>query len=127
MSSRQRKWAHEAYQQVVNYRGHELEKKIRTLCMKAPSLIHQSGLAQAVVFLRAREGKVGQNFVDMLASVLRQTRGDMKDGAQLQTRALSIADLNEYMALTQDVSDVAAWLRRFAQIELKQEESSDVQ
>lgn len=127
MSSRQRKWAHEAYQQVAHYKGHELEKKIRTLCMKAPSLLHQSGLAQAVVFLRAREAQVGQTFADMLAMVLHQTRGDMTSGAKLQEQALGIDDLSEYMALTQDVSDVAAWLRRFAQIELKAEESNNAE
>lgn len=124
--SRQRTWAAAAHAEVIKVRDTDDQSKIRTLCMKTPSLIHQSGLAQAIVFLRSRE-KNGKDFVDMLARVLATTRDGVNRGDDLQKLALGEGDLSAYMALTQDVSDVAAWLRRFAQIELKEDESGEQQ
>ena len=125
--SRQRTWAAAAHAEVMKVRDTNDQGKIHTLCMKTPSLIHQSGLAQAVVFLRSREKNIGKDFVDMLARVLATTRDGVNNGDKLQKLALGEADLSAYMALTQDVSDVAAWLRRFAQIELKEDESGEQQ
>ena len=104
--------------------------------MKTPNLIHQSGLAQAVVFLRSREKKIGETFVNALASekkigetfvnalasVYSKANPSVKSGEALMKMALTEASLQSYMVLTADVADVAAWMRRFAQIELKQEE-----
>lgn len=125
--SRQRTWAAATHAEVMKIKGSDNESKLRTLCMKTPSLIHQSGLAQAIVFLRSRDKKIGQDFVDMLARVLATTRDNVNTGEKLQKMALGEGDLSAYMALTQDVSDVAAWLRRFAQIELKEDESGEQQ
>jgi len=116
--SRQRVWAAAAHDEVTKFRNGD-EAKLRTLCMKTPSLIHQSGLAQALVFLRSRDKEIGKGFVDALARVLSKTRSEASSGKKLQDLALGEGDLSSYMALTQDVSDVAAWMRRFAQIELK--------
>src|SRR5690554_2797521 len=116
MMSRQRTWAAAAHAEVMKIKGSDNESKLRTLCMKTPSLIHQSGLAQAIVFLRSRDKKIGECYVNTLASVLVKTREDVGSGEELQKQALGETDLSAYMALTQDVSDVAAWLRRFAQI-----------
>lgn len=123
--SRQRTWAAEAHAEVMKVARTSDQGKIRTLCMKTPSLIHQSGLAQAIVFLRSREKGIGKDFVDMLARVLGTTREGVNSGEKLQKMALGEGDLSAYMALTQDVSDVAAWLRRFAQIELKEDENGE--
>ena len=111
--SRQREWAAKAHEAVLKFKDSNDTAKLRTLCMKTPGIIHQSGLAQALVFLQSRETEIGQKFVTELAKVYG------KDAAALQKQALEEKDLNRYMALTADISDVAAWFRRFAQIELK--------
>jgi CRISPR/Cas system CMR-associated protein Cmr5 small subunit len=112
--SRQREQAARVHERVRGYKGNG-EAKLRTLCMKTPALIHQSGLAQALVFLRSRDGEHGERFVADLAHGL--GRSDVKTGDALIKKALQ-TPMTEYMVLTASVADVAAWFRRFAQIEL---------
>jgi CRISPR-associated protein Cmr5 len=113
--SRQRTYAHRAHKivtdKVESASGDDLAK-FRTLCMKSPALIQQSGLAQALTFLLARE-KQGKKFVEALASAWNQ-----QDDKQLHQAALSTEGLLEYMKLTREIIDVAIWFRRFAQIEI---------
>lgn len=112
--SRQRKQAARAHERVLGYKGGS-EAKLRTLCMKTPSLIHQSGLAQALVFLQSRDDN-GKRFVNDLAYALNHPKCDTGDA--LIKRALN-EPMVEYMVLTAAVADVSAWFRRFAQIELE--------
>ena len=121
--SRQQQWAAAAHKQVKAFAGDKDAAKLKTLCMKAPGLIHQSGLAQALAFLRSRDGIIGKTFVDAIADVYAAGKGGTQDN--LVNRALTTDDLAAYMALTADVADVAAWMRRFAQIELKGVDEAD--
>ncbi len=125
--SRQRAWAAEAHKQVLSFANADIKtrKKFRTLCMKTPSIIHQSGLAQAIVFLRSRDGVIGEKFVDAIAAVLHTTRKDLANGEALQRKALTTGELEAYIMLTSEVSDVSGWFRRFAQIEIEADDSND--
>jgi hypothetical protein len=75
-----------------------------------PGLIQQAGLVQALVFMQSREKELGKGFVADLERVL-EMRQLLKDAQE--------AKLAQYLALTNDVSQVALWFRRFAQIELQ--------
>ncbi len=113
--TRQQEWAKHAHARVVRHRDQSDEKRYSTLCMKAPSLIRQAGLIQAVAFLRTRDAE-GLAFVDDLATGLGLTGGQtLQDNAHR-------ADLPQYMALSRNVSALAVWFRRFAQAELQQDE-----
>lgn len=88
--------------------------KYRTCCHKMPGLLHQSGLLQSLVFVVARDAH-GERYVDDLAVALGH-RGHLA----LIERAQK-AKLPEYVALTDEVADLAQWFRRFAQIQLGEE------
>ncbi len=121
--TRQQKWAKEALKRVQAYQGPD-EKKYRTLCMRTPALIQQSGLVQALAFLRARDGEEGKRFCSDLAAVYAPEQAAKGDpGERLQTLAQSTDALLAYMTLTRDLIDVAIWMRRFAQAELKSDEN----
>lgn len=88
----------------------------RTIAMKGPTLIQQSGLVQTVAFLRSRKEAALRGYADNLATLL-----DRKDGAALFADARD-ADLASYLALTRRAIEAATWLRRFAQIAYQQQQ-----
>lgn len=92
--------------------------KLKTLCMKTPALLQQSGLAQTVVFLRSREvkGGVGETYVEHLVATMGSE--GIRTTLDLQRCAIEGKDLAAYIALTNEAQNAAAWIRRFAQIEL---------
>ena len=102
----------------------ERNKKFKTLCMKTPAMLAQSGLAQTVTFLRAREVRqgIGESFTGHLVDVL-GIKG-IRSARDLQTRAIE-ADLAEYMELSVSVSHALLWMRRFAQVEMAQIQGDD--
>ena len=112
MRTRAQDWSKRSFEAVSAQKG-DVTGKYRTACMRMPGLIHQSGLLQAVVFVLARDEQ-GERYVTDVAGAL--TPGE--DHAALIARAQS-AGLAEYLALTRDVLEVTQWLRRFAQIELR--------
>lgn len=122
--TRQQKWAAGALERVKEYHDAPREQQYRTLCMKMPVLIHQSGLVQALAFVRARsdpkKGDVGKAFCSDLARVY-GNHAAQDPGATLSTDAQG-APLPRYLLLTRDVIAVATWFRRFAQSELKKPE-----
>ncbi len=114
MSTRQQRWSLAAHSAVKGFRakGDDAKKKLKTFCMKTPALIQRSGTVQALAFLLSRKGH-GSDMADSLAKTL----GSAKSGNELLERAQKM-DLPDYLALTRDLLEVAAWFRRFAQIEL---------
>ncbi len=107
--TRQQRWAQHAFD-CVRAAGNLGNAKYETHCMKAPALIRQAGLVQALAFLRTR-GDEGSRFVENLARGL-----GLPDGAALLQRA-RMAPLPEYMALSRDAASLAVWFRRFVQAE----------
>ncbi|GMV43316.1 MAG: hypothetical protein AMXMBFR64_50320 [Myxococcales bacterium] len=115
--TRQQKWSVEAHKYVLAKKEDGAKAKYNTFCRKMPSIIQQGGLVQALVFVLARGGDVGKGFVGDLA----KTYGAAGEDALLK-RAQD-AELADYLALSRDLIDVAVWFRRFAQIELGDEEA----
>ena len=101
-----------------------LAKDYKPRAMGFPTMVLQSGLAQAVGFLAAKsskdgKGKAYQQYFDDLAKVT----GYPNSAALLQD-ALK-ADLPRYRLLTRDVLDAAVWLKRFCQSLIEEKEDSD--
>lgn len=116
--TRQQQWAKETLKRVGNQKGKATESKYRTLCMKLPSLLKQSGILQSLAFMRARD-EIGKQFCDELAQVYGVPKeGEQSAGEVLQKRAQR-AELNEYLVLSRDLIAVSVWFRRFAQAELR--------
>jgi CRISPR-associated protein Cmr5 len=105
--TRQQKWAQHAFERV---QAKEKNAKYETLCMKAPSLIRQAGLVQALAFLNTR-GNEGARLVLDFANGLGHT-----DSASFLARVRKAA-LPEYMALSRDTASLAVWFRRVVQAE----------
>jgi|GEM_PF-2512654 len=124
MPTRAQGWSALAYQKVSGEKvqgDQAATSKYKTSCMKMPSLIHQSGVLQALVFQVARD-KHGERYVDHLAQAW--FGQDTANHRTLIEHAQRL-ELRPYMALTRDLSEVAQWFRRFAQIELKDVEEDD--
>ncbi len=97
----------------------ELNGKFKTLCMKSPSVLIRSGLAQSITYLRSRNdtnnnNKYGDTYLEHLIDVLGRKNTSV---AKFQDVVLD-AKIGEYMALTHSVQDAMIWLRRFAQVEM---------
>jgi CRISPR/Cas system CMR-associated protein Cmr5 small subunit len=112
--NRQRDYARKAHEKVLSFKTDNDMSKLKTLCMKSPALLHQSGLAQAFVFLESR-GRYGVTYLNAVC--------DVQGGQTLDAYRASFLKaglpLSDYMRMTQEMADVMAWMRRFAQVELK--------
>lgn len=119
--TRQQRWAKEALKRVGAHKGSESESKYRTLCMKMPALLKQSGVVQSLAFMRARSGDEGRLFCDELAEVYGLPKQEKPStGEALQHKAQEAA-LAEYLVLSRELIEISVWFRRFAQSELKEE------
>ncbi len=117
--TRQQRWAKLALERVRDYQGKDSESKYRTLCMKMPSLLKQSGLVQSLAFMRARDD-IGKVFCDELATTYGLlATNDKSAGEVLQDQAQN-AELPVYLVLSRDLIEVSVWFRRFAQSELNE-------
>lgn len=117
--TRQQRWAKLALERVRDYQGKDSESKYRTLCMKMPSLLKQSGLVQSLAFMRARDD-IGKVFCDELATTYGLlVTNDKSAGEVLQDQAQN-AELPVYLVLSRDLIEVSVWFRRFAQSELNE-------
>jgi len=115
--TRQQVWALLAHELVTKMKGGEHEKEFATLCMSGPALLQRSGPLQALVFWRSRK-EAGEDYVECLARLSTNQRQSHRSAEELVKLACE-ARLPEYLALSRDLLDISAWLRRFAQIELK--------
>lgn len=124
MSTRQQRWSLSAHQAVLGFaKGtKDKQKKLKTYCMKMPALIQRSGAVQALAFVVSR-GDEGREFIDALAG----TYDSKLESRQLLTKAQEADRLSHYLALTRDLLEIAAWYRRFAQIELAGIDEDDMQ
>lgn len=112
--TRQQTWARRAHERVAAVGGitdDSAKSKYKTMCVRFPSLLVQSGLVQALHFLE--RDKVWHPYLDDLAYVLVEQQG--RDVVLKQARE---AKLTDYMALAREVGGAAQWMRRIAQGEL---------
>ncbi|MCB9524019.1 MAG: type III-B CRISPR module-associated protein Cmr5 [Myxococcales bacterium] len=121
MSTRQQEWSLKAHTHVSKFEKDTNNKaKLKTLCMKFPSLVQQAGLIQALVFVEARFAEPGKVFLDAVAG----TYGETSSASALRMRAQN-DNLPEYLALSRDITAVSVWFRRFAQVLLRDVEGTD--
>lgn len=121
--SRAQRLAQPALACVKSVAASALAKDYKPRAMSFPTMVLQSGLAQALGFLAAKtgqdaKGKAYQQYFNDLATV-----AGFSSAAALLEDGLK-ADLPRYRLLTRDVLDAACWLKRFSQSLLQDEEDS---
>lgn len=114
MENRTHKYAENAYRKVENLKK-DIKEKYRTLALSFPTMIMQSGLAQAVGFLMAKGGEEHKEYLNHLAEIL-----NFKDANALHTKILE-SDISQYQLLTRQALDASAWLKRYVQALLKED------
>lgn len=125
--TRQQRWAKEALERVKRHKAKTKdeaakESKYRTLCLKMPALLKQSGVVQSLAFMRARSGDDGKKFCDELAEVYGVTPTQGKSASETLQEQAQSASLPAYLVLSRDLIEISVWFRRFAQSELNETE-----
>lgn len=105
-------YAKAAYPLVEGISQGPYETKYRTLALNFPTMIMQSGLAQAVGFLMAKSSSTDYEYALLLTHVA-QLLG-YPDSNILHTVILK-SSLGEYQLLTRRALDATAWIKRYTQ------------
>jgi len=114
IQTRDQKFANAAIKRIKTLKSEE-QKDYKSTAQSFPALLMQSGLAQAVGFLSAKNK---MRYLEDLQLVL-QAAGVMRAGnTDLQQQVIAVP-LVEYRRLTRETLVAAGWLKRFAQAELK--------
>lgn len=133
MQIRTQKYAQIAYPLVEAIQGHEIEAKYRTLALNFPTMILQSGLAQAIGFLMAKdkqEHKVLLSHIvvlvnknespDMNQMCLKQTDDIKKMTKNFHDKVVD-SNITDYQLYTRKAIEASSWLKRYTQALLKKE------
>lgn len=115
MNIRTHQYAERAYPLVEKMQQNTLEAKYRTLALNFPTMIMQSGLAQAIGFLLAKGKDEHKVFLFHIAKLQ-----DYQDAEQFHAAILK-SSITEYQLLTRKSLDATAWLKRYTQALLKKE------
>lgn len=117
MKIRTHKFAEAAYPLIEKMQSDPNEAKYRTLALNFPTMIMQSGLAQAIGFLMAKSKNnlEHQIFLSHIAKLL----GNQSAEA-LHTEILK-SDITQYQLLTRKALDATSWLKRYTQALLSKE------
>jgi len=91
------------------------DKDYPKLAKKFPALVHTCGLAQAIAFVRAKEGDTGTVYLNHLSSVMGRSRNDLEERSHS-------ALLPEYQILSLEAIESASWIKRYAEALLKESE-----
>ena len=81
------------------------DKDYPKLAKKFPALVHTCGLAQAIAFVRAKEGDTGTVYLNHLSSVMGRSRNDLEERSHS-------ALLPEYQRLSLEAIESASWIKR---------------
>ena len=106
MAIRSKKYAELAYPLIEKIKGTETEAKYRTLALTFPTMIMQSGLAQAIGFLMAKDEAHHQKMLAHLKTLLNDNN--------LYSQVLQ-SDITTYQKLTRDAIEASSWLKRYTQ------------
>ena len=106
MAIRSKKYAELAYPLIEKIKGTETEAKYRTLALTFPTMIMQSGLAQAIGFLKAKDEAHHQKMLAHLKTLLNDNN--------LYSQVLQ-SDITTYQKLTRDAIEATSWLKRYTQ------------
>ncbi len=120
MEIRTHKYAKNAYPLVNRLKGSDIESKYRTLALDFPTMIMQSGLAQTIGFLKAKDkdkeehAQLIQDMADLLGY---HNFTDMHE-------AILKSNVIEYQLLTRQALDASGWLKRYTQALLEKNHRS---
>ncbi len=141
---RNKKYAENAYGKVAEMRAdksklsdsdykekRELEAEYRTQALNLPTMILQSGLAQAVGFLMAKS-KIGnegsatakQKAFQILLGHLENLLNKNLNGESLNQVILK-SNITEYQTLTRNALEASSWLKRYTQALLRKKGEND--
>lgn len=110
MQIRTQKYAEIAYPLVEAIQNTSMEVKYRTLALTFPTMIMQSGLAQAIGFLKAKGESHHQTMLEHLTKLL----DHQVTSEQLYQNILK-SDIIEYQLLTRKAIEASSWLKRYTQ------------
>lgn len=106
---RSQKYAQRAFGLIQKVKEkNEKVKEYRTLALNFPTMILQSGLAQAIGFLQAKGKEEHLLLLEHIAELL----GENKDSLHKKILA---ADLSHYQLLTRQTIEAASSLKRYTQ------------
>lgn len=106
---RSQKYAQRAYGLIQKVKDDNKQvKEYRTLALNFPTMILQSGLAQAIGFLQAK----GKEEHLLLLAHIAELLGENKDSLHKKILA---ADLSHYQFLTRQTIEAASSLKRYTQ------------
>jgi len=77
------------------------------LAKRFPALVHNCGLAQAIAFVQAKEGRTGGAYITHLTRTMGE-EGDIENTSRS-------ADLMKYQRLTREAIESATWLKRYSE------------
>lgn len=116
MKIRTHDYAKRAYPLVESLVNDEIEGKYRTLALNFPTMILQSGLAQAIGFLKAKGKAEHQKLLAHIEEILYPN----SQNPDLPEQVLN-SDVVNYQRLTRNALDASSWLKRYTQALLKKE------
>lgn len=115
MKIRTHKYAEIAYPLVSSVQGSSVEAKYRTLALTFPSMIMQSGLAQAIGFLMAKNKEEHKELLHHIATLMNEA-----DSKALHNKILE-SSVTKYQLLSREALDASAWLKRYTQALLEKQ------
>lgn len=115
MKIRTHKYAELAYPLIEGIQGSSVEAKYRTLALTFPSMIMQSGLAQAIGFLMAKNKEEHKVLLEHIAILLN------KNDPSVLYQAILKSNVTEYQLLSREALDASAWLKRYTQALLEKQ------
>lgn len=113
---RTHKYAERAYPLVNSIKGTDIEAKYRTLALTFPTMIMQSGLAQAIGFLmaKAKDGEHHRELLSHIAKLLNYVDEGRGNDRALHEDVLR-SDVTRYQLLTRKAIEASSWLKRYTQ------------
>ena len=133
MQIRTQKYAEIAYPLVEAVKGNEIEAKYRTLALNFPTMILQSGLAQAIGFLMAKDKQEHKVLLSHIVVLVNKNESpDMKQACLRQTDTVKNmtkdfhgkvvnSDITDYQLYTRKAIEASSWLKRYTQALLQKE------
>lgn len=109
MQIRTHKYAEAAFPLVEKMQKDPFEAKYRTLALNFPTMIMQSGLAQAIGFLMAKNSDEHKVFLGHIAKLLGHQSNEALHSSILKS------NIGQYQLLTRKALDATSWLKRYTQ------------
>lgn len=114
MEIRTHKYAKIAYPLVSDIKGSAIEAKYRTLALNFPTMIMQSGLAQAIGFLMVKGNEEHKELLQHIAKILNYVNNGEPNKEALHNDILR-ADITKYQLLSRKALEASSWIKRYTQ------------